>query len=47
MLLKLYQGVGWAMPPVARLVLARRRTRGKESRERFQERFGHPRQPRR
>lgn len=46
MLLKLYQGVGWAMPPVARLVLARRRTRGKESRERFQERFGHPRQPR-
>lgn len=46
MLLGLYRGVGWAMPPVARLILARRRSRGKESRARFRERLGHPRQPR-
>ena len=46
MLLGLYRGGGWLAPPVARLMLMRRRARGKEHPERFRERLGHPRRPR-
>jgi len=45
-LLKLYAGLGWAMPPVARWVLARRKARGKEHAGRLAERMGHPRRAR-
>ena len=46
MLLGLYRGGGWLAPPVARLMLMRRRARRKEHPERFRERLGHPRRPR-
>ena len=46
MLLGLYRGGGWLAPPVARLMLMRRRARGNEHPERFRERQGHPRRPR-
>ena len=46
MLLGLYRGGGWLAPPVARLMLMRRRARHKEHPERFRERLGHPRRPR-
>ena len=46
MLLGLYRGLGRLAPPVARLVLWRRRSQGKEHPERFPERLGHPRRPR-
>ena len=46
MLLGLYRCVGRLAPPVARLVLLRRRARGKEHPERYRERMGHPRRDR-
>ncbi len=46
MLLGLYRGVGRLAPPVARLVLSRRRAHGKEHPERYRERMGHPRRDR-
>lgn len=46
MLLGLYRGLGRFAPPVARLVLLRRRTRGKEHPERYRERMGNPRRDR-
>ena len=46
MLLGLYRGVGRLAPPVARLVLLRRRADGKEHPERFRERTGLPRRDR-
>ncbi|MYK14534.1 MAG: 3-deoxy-D-manno-octulosonic acid transferase [Rhodospirillaceae bacterium] len=46
MLLGLYRGLGRLAPPVARLVLLRRRARGKEHPERYRERMGNPRRNR-
>ena len=46
MLLGLYRGLGRFAPPVARLVLLRRRARGKEHPERYRERMGNPRRDR-